>query len=203
LNPALGSCYAVQTPVNFDAATLPHGEALNAGAQITTSGPMFLNAPSTTPGNYSVTVTPADLPVGNYTVTSVGGPDVGSFRGNFSVPAPLQWTNNADFNVSALRTGQPMTFKWTAGDPSGYVKVEVLSQNTSVKMAIQCNAPASAGSLTVPDYLTRVLPQGGGTLSVSSFGMPSTLSAPGLDVFRVQAGSTTSMQVNFLTPPSN
>ena len=203
LNPSLGSCYAVEAPVDFDFGSLPHGDALNAGFQITASGPMSLIAPSISPGNYFVNVIPADLPAGNYAVSGAGGADIGVFQGNLAVPAAVQWSNSADFSSSVIRTGQPLVFKWTGGDPAGYVKVQILASNTALQMELQCNAAVSAGSLTVPDYLTRALPQGQGILVVSAYTMPSAFTAPGLDVALVRAGSATTMQVNLQTPPGN
>ena len=63
--------------------------------------------------------------------------------------------------------------------------------------------PVSASSLTVPDYLTRALPQGQGILVVGSYTMPAAITAAGLDVARVRAGSATTLQVNLQTPPVN
>ena len=143
---------------------------------------MSLNAPSVSPGNYFVNVIPADLPSGNYSVSGSGGVDIGVFQANLTVPAAVRWTNTADFTSSVLRTGQPMTFQWTGGDPAGYVKVQILASNTAVKMEVQCNAAAPAGSVDGSRLPDAGAAAGQGILVVSSYTMPTVFTAPGLDV---------------------
>jgi hypothetical protein len=73
--------------------------------------------------------------------------------------------------------------------------------SATLSSSIICHVPASAGGFTVPDYLTRGIVQGQGTISVGSFRAPALFNASGLDVGTVTAGASTVIQTSFRTPP--
>ena len=203
VNPSRGSCYATESLVSPMPAAGAQGAALNAGAAIQSTGPgVSLMAPSVSPGSYFGSASPANLFAGGYSISGFGGPDVSPFQGGFTLAQPGTWTNPSDYGSAFLTTGQPFTFRWTGGDPNGYVSIQLSSANVTLAASIVCNAAASPGSFTVPNYLTALLVQGEGTISVGFAGAPAAFSAPGLDVGIVTAGTNSVLSVNFQTPPA-
>jgi uncharacterized protein (TIGR03437 family) len=202
VNPSAGSCYVTESPVNSDPSALPHGAGLNAGFNVLVSGPgASLTAESLSTGNYSTSMSPAGLSPGVYSISGSGGADVGAIRGSVTVTPPVAWSNASDYTTSIVTTGQPMAFRWTGGDGSGYVAIAMNSASATLSMSLVCNVPASLGSFTVPAYMTRSIVQGQGAISVGSFTTQGSFSAPGLDVGLVTAGVSRVAQANFLTPP--
>jgi hypothetical protein len=201
VNPAAGSCYVTESPVDFDPALLPHGDPLNAGFSVMASGLAgSLTADWVSPGNYAVTVTPATLPAGVYSLSGAGGPDIGPIRGTFTVTPAVRWTNAADY-AGPIRTGQPMSFQWTGGDSGSLTTIRITSTNATLSTSILCNVPALSGSFIVPDYLARTIVQGQGNISVGSFSPAAVFSAAGLDAATVTTGASTTVKTSFLTPP--
>ncbi len=201
VNPSAGACYMTQSVVNSDPSLLPHGDALNAGFNFMTSGPSgSFVANWVSPGNYMSDVAPTALRAGIYAVSGAGGPDIGPLQANFTVAPAVQWTNAGDY-PAMVRTGQPMTFRWTGGDSSGFVTIRIASASVTLSTSIVCNLPASLGTFTVPDYLTRTIIQGPGTISLGSFNTPASFSAAGLDVGDFTAQSSTVVQTSFQLPP--
>lgn len=203
VNPSLGSCYATESLVSPMPAAGAQGAALNAGAAIQSTGPgVSLMAPSVSPGSYFGSASPANLFAGGYSISGSGGSDVSPFQGGFTLAQPGTWTNPSAYGSAFLTTGQPFTFRWTGGDPNGYVNIQISSVNVTLAASIVCNAAASPGSFMVPNYLTALLVQGEGTISVGFAGAPAAFSAPGLDVGIVTALTNSVISVNFQTPPA-
>jgi hypothetical protein len=201
VNPSAGTCYMSQTPVETDTAAASPVQALNAGFNVMSSGPAgALTAEWVSPGQYQASATPSGLPAGVYTISGSGGPDIGAIHATLNIQPGVQWTNAADFPAT-IRAGQPMTFRWTGGDRSGFVVIRIHSANVTLASSIVCNVPATPGAFTVPDYLTRGILQGRGSISVGSFGAPGTFSATGLDVGMISAGASTVLETNFQSPP--
>jgi uncharacterized protein (TIGR03437 family) len=201
LNPSAGSCYAMETPVTFDPGVLPHGDALNAGFNLMVSGPGgSYTADWVAPGAYRSDLSLTGLPVGVYSASSPGGPDVGSIRGSTTTTSPARWTNASDY-AGTFPIGQPITIKWSGGASNAFVAIRINSANTTISTSILCNLPASLATFTVPDYLARLLVQGAGTISVGSYDPPGSFAANGLDTGTMTVGTTTSAQTNFQTPP--
>jgi uncharacterized protein (TIGR03437 family) len=202
VNPSAGSCLLTQTAANPDPSALPRANPLNAGGSIAVNGPgATFSADLMTPGFYSATASPALLSAGAYVLTGTGGPDVGSFRATITAPVAVQWSNAAAYQVSAIVTGQPMTFQWTGGDPTGHVVISIGSSNTTLASSIVCNASVTAGSFTVPGYLTAGIVQGQGTISVGFAAAASPFAATGLDVGKATPAASTTVQANFQNPP--
>jgi uncharacterized protein (TIGR03437 family) len=195
-----------------------HPTGLDAGSVINVTGPngakqMTKNAT----GEYSATFSspslslggPAATPFlspGNYTIDNgAGGGDVGAFKVNVSVPAPVTWTNKS--TTSTVPRSQPLTVNWTGGASTALVYVvgeSPLSVNSSTgsfngAAEFVCVAPASAGTLTVPAGILSALPPsaniseggisiGGGVIIVSSASV-NTSNVSGLDYFAAGASS--------------
>lgn len=201
LNASLGSCYLSAVKVNADLSGLPHGSGLDAGSAITATGPFgALTANNTSSGNYAMHGPAGNLPAGTYQFAGTGGGNIGPFQSALNVAAPLVWTNAASFATGTVTIGQPLTLNWTGGDPNGYVAIQIASANNLYNATIQCNAPSTAGSFTVPGYLMSTVFQSPGSISVASVSARAPISASGLDAGAITAASTVQLQANFQAP---
>jgi hypothetical protein len=84
-------------------------------------------------------------------------------------------------NTSALASitrSQGATVTWTGGFSGG----DVMVNGVGAGVNFYCNAPSSAGQLTIPSQTLLALPPGGGKLVVMNATAPQTVSASGLDL---------------------
>ncbi len=151
LHATAGSCYETQSPLGLTVQTPSYGTGLNAGFAVSLNGPpgrvdMINN--TTTVGNYSATVQPPLTFPGAYSVTSIGGADIGVLSGSFTAGAPLQWTNSAAYSGASIPVGQQLAFTWTPGDSNTYVQIGVLTSGATISTSIVCNLPSTFGSFT-------------------------------------------------------
>ncbi|MGC4053431.1 MAG: hypothetical protein QM757_29370 [Paludibaculum sp.] len=206
LNPVPGSCVVY----NVANLTNPYPNitsvGLDAGPQITSSGPngnqaalrqsiqvsgFTYNAPNV-PNTY--------LAPGHYSFTGPGGADVGTFSGALDIVQDLVVTNNPDeFKVIDRNSG--FNVRWTGGEPSTVLtisggSVTVDPQTASTQGAgFVCIENTSAGQFTVPANILSQLPASGvigaggfnfitrGTFSVTARGKGSRFNTPtGLDI---------------------
>jgi len=95
---------------------------------------------------------------GSYTMTSVGGNDVGPFSATFNIPQPLTW-NNRDQLTIVDRT-QPLTISWSGGDSGQEIALVGVGEDlpTNSSTVIKCIAAPGASSLTVPADVLANLP---------------------------------------------
>jgi uncharacterized protein (TIGR03437 family) len=117
---------------------------------------------------------------GTYTFTGSGGKDVGSFKVALNVQAPLSLTNRAA--LQTITRSQGATVTWSGGFPNGDVQVNSGVGGPFGTLRFYCHAPSSAGQLTIPPSILLAMPPGGGTLVVTNYTAPQTVSASGLDV---------------------
>jgi uncharacterized protein (TIGR03437 family) len=121
-------------------------------------------------------LTPAyGFSAGTYTVAGTGGTAVGSLSAPISVTsdaASFKWTNQTSIvGTQAAPTpiprNQDLTITWTGGDPNGFVDITAVSSTlqsgltpspTTPGILVECMAPASAGTFTVPAYVLQSLP---------------------------------------------
>ena len=202
-------------------------QSLDAGASIGISGPngsrMLTKSTSTDPTTsqkyisyYSAFDTTATyLGAGNYAATGPGGPDVGAFTANLTLPLPLVWSDQPTPTASlTIDRTQPFTVHWTGGDLSGYVQITgnsfvITSGTNGVGASFTCSARTSDGSFTVPSVVLLGLPASGtvtsggisldlpGSLEVSGYSNPSKFSAPGLDAGYFSSSVSYSAQVTY------
>jgi uncharacterized protein (TIGR03437 family) len=202
LNPSPGGCYLSAAKLNADLSGLPHGTGLDAGGAITANGPIGnLMATDTSAGTYAMPGFPGNLPTGTYRFAGAGGTSIGAFQSTLNVVPALQWTNAGAFASSTVSTAQALTVTWTGGDPNGYAALQIMSANHLYNATIQCNAPSTAGSVTVPAYLMGTVFQSPGSISLTSVSARSPISAGGLDVGGITATNTTVVQAIFQAPP--
>ncbi len=186
--PAIGSCtvYTFAGQSYNPMAGLTY-QSLDAGA-VSVSGPngtrtlnrsesggllsYSLTLGNATPGNY--------LDQGTYTTTGTGGPGVGAFTAQHTLPPELVWTNQSAITSVNRATG--VTINWTGGDPSGHVQIQGMSfSGASVESAVTamftCIAKSTDRTFTVPSWVLLALPASP-TVSAGGFSMtiPGTLS---------------------------
>ena len=113
----------------------------------------YSTAPSDT--SYPLASLPASpFVAGDWAVEAPGGMNGDAFRTALRVPAPLQWLNRA--RVSPVSRTSDLTLEW---DATGYTNSEWMRGSVGVGAAsVTCQAPATAGSITIPASLIAQLP---------------------------------------------
>ena len=138
-----------------------------------------------TDGGYvGVFLTPI-LGPGDYTISGIGGPDVGPFNAKITLPSNLNFTNAGNF--SKLPNAD-LTIVWSGGTSSANPVVTVFGNSTVVNAtdpsksrakSFYCAAPASAGKFVVPASVRSQLPSAGsgevafGQLGITTGGFAS------------------------------
>jgi len=168
---ASGSCAVMSTTIPYVAPSVPNlatlgGTELNAGPAITVTGTGPVGAtgvPRLTTGGYE-TVFFDILGQGAGTVTGTGGPDVGAFMATTTLPADLVWSN---FGNLATPPRSGITITWTGGQVNSQSLVTLFGSSVVVNPSdpsknrgeqFFCNAPASAGTFTIPGSILQQLP---------------------------------------------
>jgi uncharacterized protein (TIGR03437 family) len=186
LNPPLGSCSVAVSSVSSNSSQ--PGTGLNAGDSINVTGPPgVLSAGNVSSGGYFMSKSPARLSAGTYSFMSAGGSDVGPFTASMTMAAPAQWTNMQTYSGTTFDGTSPLVFTWSGADSAGYVTVSIASANAIYNSVLQCNAAPSAGTFTIPAFLTRALFPGPVTVSLSSTGAAVSFKASGLDSASITA----------------
>jgi uncharacterized protein (TIGR03437 family) len=163
----LGSC-AVAGALNPGTTTPPIGTAnVDAGLSFTVNGPngsKTLTASTTTlsaAGNY--------LSPGPYTLSSVGGADIGAINAPVTVYAPPTLTNPATIGLPPVTRSNGLTVSWIGGAANARMQVQVsAATDGSYKngATVTCEVAATAGTMTIPASALLALPAGnfGGVL---------------------------------------
>ncbi len=190
--PPVGTCIlGFGLPNPFDDALEAAFSLVDGGSRFTVSGPNGSQSVMVPPGGESVTLSQAGtfLVPGNYTVTGVGGRDVGAFTANLTVPrSPILLTPNPSSNSFTVSKAAGMSVTWNPNGSMGQVEIVLegfVDRNRSA--SVLCRAPATTGTFTVPAYLLSAIPTGTGVFRFSpgSFSTPASsgsFSAPGIVV---------------------
>jgi uncharacterized protein (TIGR03437 family) len=123
---------------------------------------------------------------GTYTVTAPGGSSVGAFSASIPVSnaaASFKWTNEATITANPINRTQPLTITWTGGDPSGFVDITAIASTAKTTAGpapageppspgtlVECLAPASAGTFTIPVFVLQGLSSTQGSQSLIPVG---------------------------------
>jgi uncharacterized protein (TIGR03437 family) len=116
---------------------------------------------------------------GAYTVSGSGGADVGPFSVTVTDNNPLVWTNQSA--IASVNRSQGVTVNWTGGIPGTYVSIAGGSTAVSASATFLCFAPVSAGTFTVPSYVTLAMPVASGGINLLNQSNPTTFSASGIN----------------------
>lgn len=214
--PSAGSCLAfpsrIQTaPSAPSSPAAPPPIFLDAGPSIHFTGPagaanLALPGGSSTASQFTYgsiidNLNPPFLPDsgGTFSIDNgSGGPDVGPFSVQFTIPPAVIWTNFS--SIGSIERTRSLTLTWTGGDPNGIVQIRANSfaQDQSLEVALACSALVSAGQFTIPASALLALPpyqlppQGGIEPQLSLQTNEVLLfSAPGLDAAEFVVGSST------------
>ena len=121
---------------------------------------------------------------GTYTVSGSGGAAVGAFSAPVSVSsaaASFKWTNQSTVTANPIPRNTPLTITWTGGDPNGFVNITAIAstllsgaepQANTPGVLVECIAPASTQSFTIPTYVLQSLPS---TINSTAFLPPGEL----------------------------
>ena len=100
------------------------------------------------------------LTPGSYSLTGMGGMGgrIGAFSTNFTLPQPLNWTNQSSLGV--VMRSQPLTLNWTGGgdEDSNFVIGLGVDLPTNSSSIFVCSVPPGAHSFTVPSDVLANLP---------------------------------------------
>jgi len=150
------------------------------------------------------------LSPGSYTLSGPGGPDVGAFSQNLTVPVSLTWTNKDSVSTITRANGQLVT--WTGGDPNSNVIIDgssfvlgtALDGSDTVGAFFSCTAKQTDLQFTIPAVVLLSLPAtqtvGGvlfsGALTVDNqITFPVTI--PNVDYAFIGFSSSDTKSVNF------
>lgn len=201
LNPTAGSCvvYKLNSLTNpYPNLTLT---GLDAGPQVTSSGPngnqaALRQAQQVSGFTYDASNVPNTyLAAGPYTLAGPGGANVGAFTGMLDIAPDLVVTNNPD-DFKVINRGSGVTLRWTGGEPTTFLAISGSSVASLTEVAaFVCIQNTSAGQFTVPSSVLAQLPASGvigaggfnfitrGTLSVTAPGKGARFASPsGLDI---------------------
>ena len=178
---SLGSCNAIETVTGGAGSST----GLNAGTSIGLTGPAgsyTLNQSPAGVGNYIAQLPAGAIPStgGSFTFTGTGGSDVGGFTATVTMPNPLlTWTNQSAAATVTRSSG--VTVTWSGGTSGSFVIIMGESSGTNGGGSFTCFAPQSAGTFTVPAFVTASLPAGTGSLTIENGTNFIPFSASGLD----------------------
>jgi hypothetical protein len=221
-----GSCTITQTrtPSLTPVPVGPTPTPLDAGAAINVKGPagtkqMTLQAPGSYSAQFaSATTTSTGIPglppivngspfleAGSFAIdNAAGGADVGAFSLNVTNPKPMSWDNQDQ--ITSVDRSQGVTVNWSGGDPASYVQIlgsssQQLASKVTVSVTFVCSERVSAGTFSVPSYVTSALPpsaanSGGGILGLYSVStQPVTI--PGVDIGTFSSLSAAAKNIAF------
>ncbi|MGJ5815514.1 hypothetical protein [Paludibaculum fermentans] len=118
-----------------------------------------------------------DLTPGTYSLIGTGGTAIDAFSATVDLGAPITWTNKQAIND--IDRGNPLSIVWTPGPDADIVTVTGLAIGPvpgapkALGRLFTCQAPASAGGLTVGADILQLMPVTGG--SEDSMGLLSVL----------------------------
>lgn len=163
-NPPLGTCTA-QTSFGNGNPAFQNVMPLDAGSTFTVTGPNGSMTVTGKPGDQvSLSAAGTFLVPGNYTITGSGGKDIGPFSATVAIPALPNLTSPASPTGFSVARTKGLTVTWTSNNSQSHVEIELVSFfNSSTAAQINCLAPVSAGTFTIPDYVLLALPNGNGT----------------------------------------
>jgi uncharacterized protein (TIGR03437 family) len=167
--PAMGTCASYfsrgsSVPLSNPAPLQP----IDAGVELIVRGPNGPRSiPRTNPGFYvsllaNTQQPPLYLDPGMYTLESGGGTAIGPLAASLELPAPIQWTNQAE--ISRIDRKQGVFVTWSGGDPQRqFVRILGVSESSptpanNVSGAFVCSVPLELGSFMVPPSVLANLP---------------------------------------------
>jgi uncharacterized protein (TIGR03437 family) len=168
----LNSCVVIDQVITTGGFNVPAFSKIGGTELVADSLVLQINGPNSangeilrqTAGGYlGVFLTPI-LGPGSWTISGMGGVDVGAFNATITLPDDLSWTNAGNFSTVP---NADLTIVWSGGNTSTNPIVTVFGNSTIVNptdpsmsraKSFYCAAPASAGKLVVPAAIRTQLP---------------------------------------------
>ena len=173
-------------------------QSMNAGAHLMLNGPNASNMPiaQMSDESYNTMLYSSGLDgiggsgsptlgQGSYTLSGSGGPDIGAFSATVSLPGDFVWTNQKSI-PNPIPRDAPLKVTWTGGE-GGIVSIagSALTQTggtlpyaTYSATIFECDAPASAGSFTIPSSMLEQLPAISSDPASGAFGTLALIATP-------------------------
>jgi len=111
------------------------------------------------------------ISAGTYTITGTGGASVGPLSAAVTVTpaaASFNWSNQSSVTSTPIPRDQSLTITWSGDlDTNGFVDITAIASTlasglepaaTTPGVLVECVAPASLGSFTIPAYVLESLP---------------------------------------------
>jgi uncharacterized protein (TIGR03437 family) len=168
----LNSCVVIDQAITSGGFNLPPFSKIGGKELVADSVTLAINGPGgananilrQTAGGYLSAFIPAILGPGSWTISGMGGVDVGAFSATITMPDDLTWTNAGNFSSVPQAD---LTIAWSGGTAPGNPVVTVFGNSTIVNptdpsksraKSFYCAAPATAGKLVVPASVRKQLP---------------------------------------------
>jgi uncharacterized protein (TIGR03437 family) len=154
---------------------------------------------------YSQSLPTGFITAGQYTISALGGPQVGKFSGKLAIPSPVQIQTRLSPGTS-ISMSQPFTVTWTGGDSGGLVKVSLVSAQGILDFYDYAYADASSGSFTFTPNCSGSPIGSGGSGVICSMSLPTSNNgqvlievspAPGKGASFAATGITGSVQASW------
>jgi uncharacterized protein (TIGR03437 family) len=198
------AAFLVGAPITFRRCVVPGYSEFSAGAiQIhppaanptaaVTSAPLPLPSGGVT---YSENLPNGFIGSGTYAITGTPG-NVVNLAANLTVGSPIQLQTSFPAGTT-ISSSQPLTVRWTGGEPGTLVKLTLISSQGASARASYSYAPTAAGSLTIaPVCSGNPAPAGNGV--ACSFGLPPSSNSQ--IMIQVLPAQTTNLTVPGITGP--
>jgi uncharacterized protein (TIGR03437 family) len=178
----LNSCVVIDQVITSGGFNLPAIDQIGGTELVADAETLYINGPNgandnvvrQTTGGYVSPFLPPILGPGSWTISGLGGVDVGAFKATITLPDNLGWTNAGNFKSVP---DAALTIVWSGGSASSSSVVTVFGNSTIVNptdptkssaKSFYCAAPASAGKFVVPASVRQQLPSAAS--GESSFG---------------------------------
>jgi uncharacterized protein (TIGR03437 family) len=178
----MNSCVVIDQVITSGGFSLPAIDQIGGTELVADAETLEINGPGgananilrQTSGGYVGVFLPPILGPGAWTISGMGGVDVGAFNATITLPGNFSWTNAGNFSTVPQAD---LTIAWSGGTTSANPVVTVYGNSTIVNPAnpsmsraksFYCAAPASAGKFVVPASVRAQLPSAAS--GESSFG---------------------------------
>jgi len=143
---------------------------------------------------------------GTYLLSAAGGPDVGAFQAQMTIPAALNWTNRDQ--ISPVNRANPLTLAWSGlnADQNMAILGGNVDLPTNSSAIFYCIAPAGSSSFTIPAAILSAVPatranplRSKSAIYLFSTTLPngSAITVPGIDAALAIAGHMLGKTVMF------
>jgi hypothetical protein len=182
----LNSCVVIDQVITSAGFNLPAIDQIGGTELVADAETLMINGPGgananilrQTSGGYVGVFLPPILGPGAWTISGMGGVDVGAFNATITLPGNFSWTNAGNFSTVPQAD---ITIAWSGGSTSANPIVTVFGNSTIVNptnpslssaKSFYCGAPASAGKFVVPAAIRAQLPSAAsGETSFGSLGI--------------------------------